>query len=249
VSRAALWTLLLAWLGGFVDAVGFLTLFHLFTAHMSGNSVWFGAAIGIGNWRLGLHHLFPIPLFAIGVAIGAVAVELGRRRRLRAPFAPALLIEAALLTVFMLAGSAYVVDGSLRTAAVWTFYLLAALPALAMGLQNATLRQVAGQTLHTTYITGVLQSLAEDVVHYLFWLRQQVRGSGYREALRDSPAHPALRAAVASLLVWLAYITGAVSGGFTKHRWELHALALPIVVLAVIVAVDLAQPDGSRQAG
>ena len=247
MSRAALWTLLLAWVGGFVDAVGFLTLFHLFTAHMSGNSVWFGAAIGIGNWRLGLHHLFPIPLFVIGVAIGAVIVEVARRRRLRAPFAPALLVEVALLAVFMLVGSAYVVDGSLRTAAVWAFYMLAALPALAMGLQNATLRQVAGQTLHTTYITGVLQSLAEDGVHYLFWLREQVRGGGFRHALRASPAQPALRAAVASALVWLAYVTGAISGGFAKHGWELRALALPIAVLAVIIAVDLARPGASAQ--
>ena len=242
MSRAALWTLLLAWVGGFVDAVGFLALFELFTAHMSGNSVWLGASFGLGDWRLGLHHLFPIPLFVVGVAVGTTMVELARQRRVRAPFVAPLLLEAVLLAGFMLAGSAFVVDGALRPQTVWAFYLLAALPALAMGLQNATLRRVAGQTLHTTYITGALQSFAEDGVHYLFWLREQTRAAGYRRALRGSPAQPALRAAAASALLWLAYVAGAVSGGFSKHEWELHALILPLGVLAVIVAVDIARP-------
>jgi uncharacterized membrane protein YoaK (UPF0700 family) len=242
VSRAALCTLALGWIGGFVDAVGFLTLFHLFTAHMSGNSVWFGAALGIGDWRLGLHHLFPIPLFVIGVAIGAATVERSRRRRVRAPFVAVLLVEIALLAVFMLVGSAAVIEGSVQTASAWAFYWLAALPALAMGLQNATLRQVSGQTLHTTYITGVLQSFAEDAVRYAFWMRQEARAAGYRRALRASAAQPALRAAAAAALLWLAYAAGAVSGGLAKQHWELHALALPIALLGIIVAIDLARP-------
>ena len=69
MSRAALQTVSLAAVGGYVDAVGFLTLFHVFTAHMSGNSVWFGSSLGLGDWRIGLHHLFPIPLFVVGVKL------------------------------------------------------------------------------------------------------------------------------------------------------------------------------------
>jgi uncharacterized membrane protein YoaK (UPF0700 family) len=243
VSRNALWTFLLAWVGGFVDAVGFLALFHLFTAHMSGNSVWLGTYLGVGNWRLGLHHLFPIPLFVVGVAIGTAAVELARRRSMRAPFVPALLLEAVLLAAFMVCGSAFIVGDSVRTETVWGFYVLAALPALAMGVQNATLRRVAGQTLHTTYITGVLNGLAEESVHVLFWLREQTHAAGLRAALRAMPARPDLRAAVASALLWLAYVVGAVSGGFAKHRWQLYALALPLGLLAVVTAIEITRPD------
>jgi uncharacterized membrane protein YoaK (UPF0700 family) len=242
VSRAALWTVLLAWVGGFVDAVGFLALFELFTAHMSGNSVWLGASFGLGNWRLGLHHLFPIPLFVIGIAIGTTMVELAGRRGVRARFAAPLLLECALLASFMLIGSAFVVDGALRPPTVAAFYALAALPALSMGLQNATLRRVAGQTLHTTYITGVLQSFAEDVVQLLFWVAGQMRAVGLGQALRGVPAQPLLRSATTAALVWLAYVGGAVSGGFSKHAWELQALLLPLAVLAVIAVVDLLRP-------
>jgi len=243
VSRAALLTALLAWAAGFVDAVGFLALFHMFTAHMSGNSVWLGAAFGLGDWRLALHHLFPVPLFVVGVALGTTMVELARRWRVRAPFALPLLLEAALLAAFMSVGAQYVVDGAVQTRAVWTFYLLAALPALAMGLQNATLRRVAGQILHTTYVTGVLQSLADGAVHYVFWLHEQRRAAGWRHALRASAAHPALRTAVAAAVLWLAYVAGAISGGFTKSQWELYALALPLAVLAIVIGAELARPS------
>ena len=233
---------MLASVGGFVDAVGFLTLFHLFTAHMSGNSVWFGSAIGLGEWRIGLHHLFPIPLFVLGLIAGTVGVELARRRRLRAPFAPALLVEIALLAAFMALGSAYVVDGALRTETVPAFYGLAAIPAFAMGLQNATLRQIAGRTVHTTYVTGVLQSLSEDAVRYAFWLCEYARGAGLGRALRASPAHPALRGAVVAGLIWIAYVAGAIGGGFASRRWALLALALPLALLTAAVVVDLIRP-------
>ena len=242
MSRSALWTLLLGWVGGFVDAVGFLALFHLFTAHMSGNSVWFGTYLGVGNWRLGLHHLFPIPLFVAGVALGTAAVELARRFRLRAPFVPALLLEAVLLALFMVCGSACTVDGAVHTETVWAFYLIAALPALAMGVQNATLHRVGERLLPTTYVTGVLNGLATEGVHLLFWLGEQTRAVGLRPALRAAPAQPALRAAVASALLWLAYVAGAVSGGYAKHRWELYALIAPLAALAATIAAASIQP-------
>ena len=247
MSRPALWTVVLASVGGFVDAVGFLTLFHLFTAHMSGNSVWFGSAIGLGEWRLGFHHLFPIPLFVLGIIAGTAAVEVARRRRLRTPFAPVLIVEALLLAAFMGLGAAFVVDGSLRTEAVWAFYALAAIPAVAMGLQNATLRQIAGQTVHTTYVTGVLQSLGEDVVRFAFWLREpHARGGGHGRPLRAALAHPALRGAAVAALLWLAYVAGAVGGGFASRRWGLLALALPVTVLVGLIALDLAGDRPSR---
>jgi uncharacterized membrane protein YoaK (UPF0700 family) len=246
VSRTAIWTLLLAWTAGFVDAVGFLALFHLFTAHMSGNSIWFGSALGLGDWRPALHHLFPIPMFVGGVAIGTAIVEVAQRRRLRAPFAPALGLEVVLLAVFMLAGSAAVVDGAVRPPSRWAFYVLAALPALAMGLQNATLRRLAGQSFHTTYITGVLQTLAESGVHHLFWLRAQSRRTGWAAAVRASRREPALRSAAAAALLWLAYVSGAVSGGFAERRWQLYALALPVAVLAVIATANPMRPVPSR---
>ena len=44
------------------------------------------------------------------------------------------------------------------------YYALAALAVAAMGLQTAALRHVAGVAVHTTFITGMVTSLAEEVV-------------------------------------------------------------------------------------
>jgi uncharacterized membrane protein YoaK (UPF0700 family) len=138
----------------------------------------------------------------------------------------------------MAVGSFFVVDGSLQPPDVWTFYAIAAAPAVAMGLQNATLRQVAGQTIHTTYVTGVLQSMSEGVVQYAFWLADQRRQRGIGAALRASGDHPSLRAASAAVLVWLAYVMGAIGGGLSSRRWALFALALPLAALIVAAVSD-----------
>ncbi|MGB7293288.1 MAG: DUF1275 family protein [Thermodesulfobacteriota bacterium] len=45
------------------------------------------------------------------------------------------------------------------------------LPLLSMGLQNATIRRIEGYSLHTTYVTGVLNSFAEEGVRFLYWFR------------------------------------------------------------------------------
>jgi hypothetical protein len=80
-------------------------------------------------------------------------------------------------------------------------------------------------------------------VQYLFWLREQVRAAGWRHALHASAAHPELRGAALAGCLWCAYVAGAISGGFSKGRWELYALALPLGALAVVIAVELARPS------
>ncbi len=41
---------LLTTVGGFVDAVGYIALFEVFTANMSGNSIHIGMYLGQHNW-------------------------------------------------------------------------------------------------------------------------------------------------------------------------------------------------------
>jgi uncharacterized membrane protein YoaK (UPF0700 family) len=50
----------LAWVAGYVDAVGFLTLAGLFVAHMSGNTVRLGVFVGDGDWSLAAQRFVPI---------------------------------------------------------------------------------------------------------------------------------------------------------------------------------------------
>ncbi len=136
-------------IAGFVDAVGFLTLGHLFVSFASGNSTQF--AIGVGGVVLSKTSAAGglVGLFVAGVVGGrllAIAAKDWRR--------PAILIvESALL------GAAALVPLS----GVRPAFLMA----VAMGAQNGVLHK-AGQTRTAlTYVTGTLVNFGERLADAL----------------------------------------------------------------------------------
>jgi uncharacterized membrane protein YoaK (UPF0700 family) len=222
----------LAWVGGFVDAVGFLTLAGLFVAHMSGNTVRLGVFTGDGDWSFAAQRLVPIIVFTIGVAGGIALSEALRRRSTPAPAARVLGVEAVLLLVFMVAGEA-VLDGREAATGSWEYYLLAAVAVLAMGLQNAALRRVAGVPVHTTFVTGILTQIAEEAVNGWYARRD---GSGTSDAGQASFRRARLHGGV-----WLSYLAGGVPGALLALRWDLRCLALPLVALTALIVTDVAR--------
>jgi uncharacterized membrane protein YoaK (UPF0700 family) len=229
----------LAWVAGYVDAVGFLTLAGLFVAHMSGNTVRLGVFVGDGDWSLAVQRLVPIVVFTLGVVAGIALVEALRRRSTPAP-ARVLGIEAALLLVFMLVGRA--VLGSDRAfAGSWDYYLLATVAVLAMALQNVALRRVAGLPIHTTFVTGMLTYVGEEFIHG-WYARSDLRRAGVARH-PDDEAHVAFRRARFHGGVWLSYLAGGVLGAFIALHWDLWSLTLPLGVLVVIAVADLVGRD------
>lgn len=218
---------LLAAIAGFVDAAGYLLLFHLFTAHMSGNSAAMGAHLGQGQWAEALHRAFPIPCFVVGVACGAAITELAMLRHCRAPFALVLAAEAVLLGAFLLLGGGLAHADAMRAHATWQLYALAALPALAMGMQNATLRRVGQLHIRTTYVSGMLTNFAEAGVDFLFQTMP-------REVARG---HMALYGGL-----WCAFASGALGGGYAEALWGRGALVVPLCALALVIAQDWRTP-------
>jgi uncharacterized membrane protein YoaK (UPF0700 family) len=209
--------IVLAAIGGWVDAIGFLTLFGLFTAHLSGNTARLGVAIGQGEASTALTYAVPIVVFFGGAVLG-VAFMTARHARGRGAMAALLAVEATLVATFMVVGTLLRDAGDLtpRSAA---YYGLAVLAVAAMGLQTAALRHAAGVPVHTTFITGMVTHLAEAVV-----------GVARRED-RDASQ----RAGVYGSLV-AAYIVGASSGAALEGPWALWALSIPVAVLVVCSA-------------
>ena len=94
--------LILGGVGGWVDAVGFLTLFGLFTAHLSGNTARFGVEVGQGAISTAPTYAVPIVVFFTGVVAGVWYQAAHPDRNTL----PALLaVEAVLVTVFMVLGT------------------------------------------------------------------------------------------------------------------------------------------------
>lgn len=235
--------LVLAGIGGYVDGVGFMVLLGMFTSHMSGNSVMMGVHASLQNWHVALHHAFPIPIFVLGVMLGAALTTILIRRGFRSILSIAFGLEVGFLLLFMLAGSFTLRDGIGRTDSPWTFYGLAALLPLAMGFQNATLRQVGGTAVRTTFITGTLTSFGENAVQYWFWLHEQRRqGLQLGVLLRRSPSQPMFVRSGLLLGLWVGYVIGAILGASAEQAWQLWALAIPVSALLGIICLDAIRP-------
>lgn len=228
--RAA--AVMLASIAGFVDGVGYLVLFHMFTSHMSGNTIASGVQLGLEHWGEALHRGMPLPAFIIGVIAGRFLAEFLCLRGMRAPFAVAFFVEALMLMLFIGCGMSVYRDGGLHPGSEVVFYLLAALPALAMGVQNATVRRVGGQTVRTSYITGALTDIAEGVVDHLY-----ARTAGRACAPQAAPGHLLML-----MLLWIGYFGGAVLGALAEQHWQLWCLFFPIGCLFMLAAVDVIHP-------
>jgi uncharacterized membrane protein YoaK (UPF0700 family) len=222
VSRGRLRVALLAVSAGCVDAVGFLLLFGLFTAHLSGDTTHLAVDLGSGDFgHDALARLAVLVVFVAGIVVG-VAIMAANAKRRRGLLA----VEIALLMALMVTGAVAIdSDGLSKGSAV--FYVLVVLAAVSMGLQTAYLRRESGASVHTTFITGMLTALAEDTVS---WYRDRSDTAARRRvAIHGS--------------IWIGYLAGGVAGAALALEWNFWALALPVVLLIVLFGDELVAPE------
>ncbi len=212
-SPEAFW---LTGVAGCVDAVGFVTFAGLFVAHMSGNSAALGAWFGQGFWEKGLPHLLAVPVFVLGVLSGYLLMGQTRSERRSALI---LGLEATLLTAF---GIGYALNGRPDFASP-AYFGLAVLLLLAMGMQNATLREVGRSGFPSTYVTGILDALA----------RATARWITARRAGKTAPEDLATLCTAGSL--WAAYIIGATLGSVGLLFFGAAILVLPVLILLATI--------------
>ncbi|TMJ24827.1 MAG: DUF1275 domain-containing protein [Alphaproteobacteria bacterium] len=125
----------LGFISGFVDTLGFIALFGLFAAHITGNVVLIAASIVDHRYGIAL-KLMAIPTFIVAAIVTRFFI-IRRERQLLDATTPVLLAEAALLAGFMaMALASAPFDGRESPAAIATGLLAAA----AMGVQNTAAR-------------------------------------------------------------------------------------------------------------
>jgi uncharacterized membrane protein YoaK (UPF0700 family) len=245
MSQAHIWSsrarvkaavaLLLTFVAGYVDIVGYLALYQVFTANMTGNTVHFAHNIVFSNWPDAILAGSMIAAFLAGSIVGRAILEAGARSGIRRIASPMLLIEALLVAVAGLAPTGTPVPDI-------KIGCLAAL-AFAMGLQTAALTRIGPLTVHTTFVTGMLNKLAQLVSHYLFLAYDRMRGKQRAiEAERQTG-----RESLFMFSIWLAYFVGAIAGTRTETSLGLRALFIPAVLLGVAVAVDQVSPLSLRE--
>lgn len=234
---------LLTFIGGSVDAIGYIVLYKVFTGHMSGDSIALGVHLGEHQWAEAFHRGFPIPMFVLGVFLGGVLGETLSRHGVRSIFSVAFTLEALLLILFLIFGNPLLRDGKVEREPAWRFYVLIALPTVAIGLQNATLRRVGRTKVRTTYISGLLTNLSEETARFLFWCRDHWAGAGrLGELLQTAHHQQTFQHMALFFILWLGYLTGGVLGTLAQLNWELLSLVAPLCCLVVVITYDLISP-------
>jgi uncharacterized membrane protein YoaK (UPF0700 family) len=239
-ARAAA-ALLLALAAGTVDAVSFIVLHHIFTANMTGNTTKLGIAAGRGNGAALVPLVVAVAVFVAAIVLATAAIEIATRRGVRSTAAPMLTLEAALIAALMLDGRHILRDNTAPDHTIGGFYTLLALAILAMGTQTASLTKAFGQTLRTTYVSGLLTTFSQELVNAISpppngggsYLRDELGLGARRESLRMLGLHMA---------VWTAFVGGAIWGGFGEPRWATWPLAIPLGAILAAGAIDLQRP-------
>lgn len=144
---------------GLVDAVSVLGLGRVFTANMTGNVVFLGFAVA-GTPGLSVpRYLASIAGFLVGATLGGrlgVAMSGVPRRHWLLMVA---IVEAGLFFAAALFALGYDIETLTPTDQLYAMIILTA---VAMGLRNATVRQLAVPDLTTTVLTLTLTGIAAD---------------------------------------------------------------------------------------
>jgi uncharacterized membrane protein YoaK (UPF0700 family) len=232
--------------GGYVDAVGYIALYQVFTANMSGNSVHVGIYLGQLNWMDMARPFCAVAAYVTGMAVTRIAVEVAGRSGLKRIASYTFAVEAALLAVFAHARPA-MHFGQIVNQQSPAYFGMVALLAFAMGVQTATLTHVGPLTVYTTFVTGTLTKLTESFTRVLFWAYDHIRGRGADEIATHAISQPDVREAAMLASTWVFYVAGAALGTVMKERWELRALYIPVALLVVFILLDQIRPVGVEE--
>ncbi|HTU33489.1 MAG TPA: YoaK family protein [Candidatus Acidoferrum sp.] len=222
---------------GIVDVVGFLGVFNLFAAHLTGTTVHLGQGIVFREPEQVIAAFLIVVAFFLGSVVGRALIEAGARWRFRRIAGVTLAIEATMLAIVVASISTKMAGA--RPAPPGTYFYLA-LVAGAMGMQTATLTRVGPLTVHTTFVTGMINKLAQLVSRILFRGYDFLRGRDTIEKRAEQRAES--RHAIFIFSIWVCYVLGAVAGSASYLRWGIQALFVAVAGLAVSIVTDLFAP-------
>jgi uncharacterized membrane protein YoaK (UPF0700 family) len=209
---------MLSFIGGYVDTFGFIALFGLFTAHITGNFVLMGAMI-VHPMQGGLLKFLAFPAFLLGVVLSRVIV-LAYDARQRSPLKILFILQTILLTGFMIAGSMapYPLDSDRNVAAI----VAGMLGAAAMAVQATGGRTVLTFIVHTSMMTGNVTHMFMDMVDIVCSKNEGLKRQAYGRLRQVAPA-------VA------AFMLGAISAAVGYMNFSYWSLCLPIALLGILI--------------
>lgn len=223
--------LLLTFGSGLVDIVGYLGIFHFFTAHLTGTTVQLGRSLASRNWVQAVAAMTIVVSFVCGSILGRALIEAGSRKKFRRIASFTLALEAIWLAVAAQGG------WGLAREPYWSLSLVAA----SMGIQTATLTGIGPLTVHTTFVTGMLNKMAQLMSHIAFrgydlWKSKAANSTARREQKQEIEMLGFLAC------IWIVYVLGAAVGTVSFETLRLRALFVAVGLLAVAFVIDEFKP-------
>jgi len=235
---------LLTAVAGYIDVFGYIFVYGIYVAHMSGNSVAAARHLAELHWYGFLRHLWPIVTFVGGLIIGAILFEAQVRFK-RLPIASTLLLEAILVGAFIAVASGVNFAATVPPQPSDRYYLIVALLTVAMGVQNVTIRKIGGINIYTTFVTGSLVKFGEAAANFIFWFRRNVRGrfkSRLGKVLRMTPRQTDFLHMMLTGALFVCYVVGAYCGAAAGVRYQLMAMFVPLTILVALAFYGVLRP-------
>ena len=174
---------ILSFNAGYVDTAGFLSLQGLFTAHVTGNFVTFGAAVALGTTGA-VAKLLALPVFCL-VVIGVRLLAYG----LQGAGVPVLRAMFILKLLLLTAGAALAIRlGPFPDGDAWPAIVTGMVLVAAMAIQNAVHRIHLANAPPTTLMTGTTTQIMIDLADLLRGVGTDAAGAARSRLARMSAA-------------------------------------------------------------
>ncbi|MDB5988660.1 MAG: putative rane protein YoaK, family [Herbaspirillum sp.] len=203
---------------GYVDTLGFIALFGLFTAHVTGNFVLIGAELADPSHVPILLKFLAFPAFVLGVAAARLLIAASQSRDWSG-LTLSLTLQMLLLCGFMACGWLASPIGSDATPLAMAAGLLGA---AAMGAHSATSRLLLSHLAPTSMMTGNVTQIVIDTVDVL------------RGAADKAVGERCMK------FTWplVAFGGGAILAAFIYLAIGFSALLFPIAILCCMIVMQ-----------
>jgi uncharacterized membrane protein YoaK (UPF0700 family) len=216
---------LLSAIAGYVDAAGFLSLFGMFTAHITGDLI-AGTAVMSGHISRALAiKLAAVPIFMLSVAL-ATLVTRAVRHRGGAPVVSLLGLMTGALGIFCAAG--VFLQPFMNGPDNWAVAVVGSTGVAAMAIQNMLMRDALSGWSPTTIMTGNLTRVSIHMVEYAF--PPSEADTIKRASVREEATNHLMKVG----LPLLGFVAGASLSAWLTRMLGLLSIALPTAVLGAL---------------
>lgn len=210
ISESVPFCMLLAIVGGFLDAYTFVGRGGVFCNAQTGNIVLLGVYMATGRWQLALNHIPPILAFIIGVFL-AEAIK-SNKSPIRYLDWKRIILILETIVLFIIGFIPSSAPNIIVTATV----------SLVASIQVSSFRKLVDSQFNTTMSTGNLRS-ASQALYF---------------AITQKNTDAAIRS-IRYFLIILSFLSGALIGGIITSLFGIKAIWSTIVLLIyAVVLID-----------